>query len=149
LGAGLEVVESWEYLIPGSGARYRKRIDSEGVHFDSDKTATDSVGDMMPALLAWLGRGPAGGGWPLDFVVAHTGGPRILEDLAKGLGIDPSLLGHSFASLDEDGNLGGASVLRVLERHHGTPPPAGARGLLIGFGPGFSVSASKVVWHAG
>lgn len=150
LGPGLRLVDEWEYLVPGSADRYRKRLDDAGVHFDSDKqTATNSVGDMSPALRKWLQVDPAGGvtPWTLDFMVAHTGGHQILTDLAAGLDIDEALLGHSFASLREDANLGGASVLRVLERTYATSPAAGDRGLLIGFGPGFSVSASKVLWH--
>ncbi|MFI9331989.1 PhlD [Kitasatospora sp. NPDC052868] len=151
LGPGLQVVDTWEYLVPASADRYRKRLDGAGVHFDSEKAATDSVGDMAPALRKWLAEDPSGAGrpWPLDFMVAHTGGASILTDLAAGLGIDEGLLGNSFASLDEDGNLGGASVLRVLERTYAAPPAAGESGLLIGFGPGFSVSASRVLWHDG
>lgn len=154
LGPGLRIEETWEYLIPGTVARYRKRIDEAGVHFDSDKSATDSVAEMAPALLAWLGVRPDGrpGPWPLDFVVSHTGGPAVLDDLAKHLDLVPGTGGdlvHSWDSLDQDGNLGGASVLRVLERTYATPPAVGAAGLAIGFGPGFSVSAAKVTWHAG
>lgn len=154
LGPGLRVEETWEYLVPGTAGRYRKRLDAVGVHFESDKSATSSVNDMMPELLKWLasGSGSGEGGdepWPLDFVVAHTGGPSILRDLAAGLGIDERVLRHAWESLDEDGNLGGASALRVLERTYATPPAAGDRGLLLGFGPGFSVSACKVTWVAG
>ncbi|BFP50006.1 1,3,6,8-tetrahydroxynaphthalene synthase (plasmid) [Kitasatospora sp. CMC57] len=153
LGPGLRIEETWEYLIPGTVDRYRKRVDEEGVHFDSDKSATDSVAEMSPALLGWLAGRPDGraGRWPLEFVVSHTGGPAVLDDLAKHLGLAPGSDGdlvHSWESLDQDGNLGGASVLRVLERTYATPPPAGATGLAIGFGPGFSVSAAKVTWHA-
>jgi len=164
MGAGLRIEETWEYLVPGSAGRYRKRLDSAGVHFDSDKTATNSVDDMMPELVKWLADSPgaalatgsagparlAGSGpWPLDFVVAHTGGPAILRDLAKGLDLDAAVLRHAWESLDEDGNLGGAAALRVLERTYVTPPAAGDRGLMLGFGPGFSVSACKTTWQDG
>ncbi|MGW4802979.1 3-oxoacyl-[acyl-carrier-protein] synthase III C-terminal domain-containing protein [Kitasatospora sp. NPDC004272] len=160
LGPGLRVDDTWEYLIPGTAGRYRKRIDDAGAHFDSDKSATQSVDEMAPALRAWLGEplsegapGAAaavgrggGGGWPVEFVVAHTGGPAILTDLAKQLGVDDAMLQHSWDSLDQVGNLGGASVVDVLARTYRTPPAAGQTGLLIGFGPGFSVSAAKVTW---
>lgn len=176
LGPGLEIVETWEYLLPGSAARYRKRLDGDGVHFDSEKTATDSVRDCGPDLRKWLdgpalgrsggaggvvpgrsggaggvvgGPGSGGGWWPVEFVVAHTGGPVILDQLREEVAVEEQLLVHSRASLDEDGNLGGPSVLRVLERTYAAAPAVGERGLLLGFGPGFSVSAAKVVWHNG
>ncbi|RPE27304.1 3-oxoacyl-[acyl-carrier-protein] synthase III C-terminal domain-containing protein [Kitasatospora cineracea] len=161
LGPGLRVEDTWEYLLPGTAGRYRKRVDDAGVHFDSDKSATQSVNEMAPALLAWLARplpagapgaaeqrgdGGGGGGWPVEFVVAHTGGPAILSDLAKQLGVQDAVLQRSWESLDQVGNLGGASVIDVLERTYSTPPAAGQNGLLIGFGPGFSVSAVKATW---
>jgi predicted naringenin-chalcone synthase len=160
LGPGLEVVDTWEYLLPDTLDRYRTRIDREGLHFDSLPTATKSVRDVAPPLRAWLAqplpghnapaRGGAaqadgsGGSWPLDFIVAHTGGPAILRDLAIELNVDEKLLRHSWESLDK-GNLGGGSVLDVLDRTYATPPADGDTGLLIGFGPGFAVSAAKVV----
>ncbi|MFJ2780267.1 PhlD [Kitasatospora sp. NPDC087315] len=148
LGPGLAVGETWEYVIPGTKTRYRKRVDELGIHFDSEKSATDSVRDMAPELRKWLAGGAAGP-WPLEFVVAHTGGVSILDDLALELDVPAEWLRNSWASLDEEGNLGGPSVLRVLERTHADPPEAGQRGLLIGFGPGFSVSALKTAWHDG
>jgi len=162
LGPGLEIADTWEYVVPGSHTRYRKRLDAEGVHFDSDKTAPSSINDLAPALRQWLA-GPLRGtarpsvprpraetdpaGWPLDFVVSHTGGPAILTDLQKQLDLPEDALRHSWESMDEYGNLGGASVLDVLRRTHTTPPPAGAHGLLLGFGPGFTASALKTVWR--
>lgn len=150
LGAGLRVDgPTWEYLIPGSAGRYYKRTDADGVHFDSVKASMNCIPEMGPALREWLWRhGPD----RLDFVVAHTGGEAILASLADELepfGVDTSMLIHSWASLDEEGNLGGPSVLAVLDRTHAAPPKAGHRGLLLGFGPGFSVSALTVTWVDG
>ncbi|MER7707220.1 3-oxoacyl-[acyl-carrier-protein] synthase III C-terminal domain-containing protein [Kitasatospora sp. NPDC097605] len=143
LGPGLAVDDTWEYVLPGSARRYRKRVDAAGMHFDSDKDSTQSVVDMAPALRKWLD------GWPLDFVVTHTGGLAILADLQRELGLAEEQLVHAYRSLDEDGNLGGPAVLRVLERTYETPPAAGQQGLLLGFGPGFTVGAAKVTWQDG
>ncbi|MFC5646542.1 PhlD [Kitasatospora cinereorecta] len=152
LGPGLRVEDTWEYLLPDSHRRYRKRLDETGVHFDSERSAPQSIKGISPALRRWLARplpgAPAadGGPWPLDFTVSHTGGPAILRDLGEQLGLGDEALRHSWDSLDRSGNLGGASVLDVLDRTHAAPPPAGATGLLIGFGPGFAVSALKATW---
>ncbi|MFD4397224.1 3-oxoacyl-[acyl-carrier-protein] synthase III C-terminal domain-containing protein [Kitasatospora sp. NPDC058478] len=141
-GPGLAVEETWEHVLPGSTARYRKRTDRQGVHFDSEKSAPQSVNDTAPALREWLA------GWPLDFVVPHAGGVSILDDLQRELKLTDAQLVHARQSLDEDGNLGGPSVLRVLERTYATPPADGEQGLLLGFGPGFTTAALRVRWAA-
>ncbi|MFI9274924.1 PhlD [Kitasatospora sp. NPDC052896] len=142
LGPGLRIEAFWEYLLPHSAERYRKRVDRYGVHFDSEKSALRAVPDVLPALRERI----QGEGWELDFIVSHTGGPRILEELAGGLELEPDLLRHSWDCLNEQGNLGGPSVLAVLERTHRTPPAHGDRGMLLGFGPGFRCTAARATW---
>ncbi|GHG13714.1 hypothetical protein ACFFSH_30995 [Streptomyces filamentosus] len=49
---------------------------------------------------------------------------------------------HTWSTMREDGNLGGVGVLSVLSRTHDAPPADGARGLLLGVGPGFAATAT-------
>ncbi|WP_053725202.1 hypothetical protein [Streptomyces sp. WM6378] len=55
---------------------------------------------------------------------------------------------HAWATLREQGNLGGVAVMAVLSRTHDDPPADGARGLLLGFGPGFVAAAATATWLA-
>ncbi|WP_329577380.1 PhlD [Kitasatospora sp. NBC_01250] len=144
LGPGLRIDGSWEHLLPATAARYRARLDAVGHHFDSDHSALNSVPEVLPALREHL----AAEGGRLDFVVCHPGGPKILKQLAHGLGIDPELLRHARACLDEHGNLGGPSVLAVLERTHTAPPAHGEQGVLVAVGPGFRCIALRATWWA-
>jgi alkylresorcinol/alkylpyrone synthase len=70
--------------------------------------------------------------------VLHPGGRRIIEVMAERLGLAPEDLAPTEAVLAEHGNMSSVTVLFVLDeilrRHR---PPAGARGLLGAFGPGF------------
>ncbi|MER7666701.1 hypothetical protein [Streptomyces sp. NPDC096193] len=148
LGPGLRIDDTWEYVLPASRDRYRGRLDAHGLHFDSETTATQAVNDLMPALQLYLKQQNLE---QPDFVVLHPGGPRILHDLETGLNIeqpDPSggLSRHAWATLQEDGNLGGPAVLAVLARTHQTPPPPDSRGILLGVGPGFSAAACTTTW---
>jgi predicted naringenin-chalcone synthase len=95
----------------------------------------------MPAVTDWLaGRG-------VDVPVIHPGSKPIILDTADALGLTLADARHSLDTLAEEGNLGGVSVLRVLERTHDEPPADGASALVIAYGPGFSVSALRGTWH--
>ncbi|MET9083202.1 PhlD [Streptomyces sp. NPDC004237] len=154
LGPGLRLESTWEYLLPDSRNRYAGRLDQAGLHFDSEKSATAAIGDIMPDLRRFLAQQDLK---DVEFTVLHPGGPRIIVDAETGLNIDqePGLddkakaTRHSWASLREEGNLGGVAVLSVLARTHDDPPAHGARGLLLGFGPGFAAAAATARWGTG
>ncbi|MDT0382077.1 PhlD [Streptomyces sp. DSM 42041] len=142
-GPGFAVTDHTEILLPHSTDRYRGRLDAGGLHFDSTGAALTATGDVLPHLRPWLDTHPAPA-----WAVVHPGGPRILTDTAAALGLDAERdLRHSWHSLRERGNLGGAAVLDVLARHHDDPPPPGAPGLLLAYGPGFTATALTGHWH--
>ena len=80
-------------------------------------------------------------------VVAHPGGPKVLEAFEEALELPREALALTWKSLREVGNLSSASVLMVLgdtlaER---TPPP-GTWGLLMAMGPGFCFELVLLQW---
>lgn len=146
LGPGLTINgpdDTFEYVLPGSLDRYTGRIGTDGFHFDSTKQALSAADDVLPAVVDWLG--PDHG---IGFGVIHPGSPRIIADTAKAVGLTADDARHSTDTLTDEGNLGGVSVLRVLERTHTDPPPAGTRGLVIAYGPGFNTPALRGTWTA-
>ncbi|MCF3119558.1 PhlD [Streptomyces arenae] len=142
LGPGIAIDDSLEYVLPNSLDRYRGRIAQDGFHFDSTKEALTAADDVLPAVLDWLGP------YSADFAVVHPGSPRIISDTAAALDLDAHDVRHSTATLADEGNLGGVSVLRVLERTHGEPPAHDARGIAVAYGPGFATAALRCHWHA-
>src|SRR4051812_11313184 len=118
------------------------RITSAGLHFDATKEGRAASREALPAFLEWLGDRRS------DFAVVHPGSPRIIADTAEALGLGPDAARHSTDTLTDEGNLGGVSVLRVLERTHHQPPAPGARGPLVAPGPGFARAALHGHWHA-
>jgi predicted naringenin-chalcone synthase len=143
LGPGLTINSPeglFEYVLPDSLTMYAGRIDTEGLHFDSTKQAAKGAGHVMPAVLDWLD------GRQVTVPVIHPGSRPIILDTATALDLTEEDARHSLDTLAEEGNLGGVSVLRVLERTHDDPPADGANALVVAYGPGFSVSALHGTW---
>jgi predicted naringenin-chalcone synthase len=143
LGPGLRVdgpEDTYEHVLPGSLDRYAGRVDAAGFHFDSTKEALTAADDVLPHLLNWLGPRI------IDFAAIHPGSARIITDTATALGLDAHDTRHSTDTLADEGNLGGVSVLRILERTHTTPPAAGSTGVAVAYGPGFITAALCGTW---
>jgi predicted naringenin-chalcone synthase len=143
LGPGLTVHDTgslFEYVLPDSLAMYAGRIDTSGLHFDSTKQAAGGARHVMPAILDWLD------GRPVTMPIIHPGSRPIILDTATALSLTEDDARHSLDTLAEEGNLGGVSVLRVLERTHSNPPADGAAALMAAYGPGFSASALHGTW---
>lgn len=145
LGPGLRVdgpADTYEHVLPGSLTRYNGRVDHTGFHFDSTKEALTAADDVLPHLLHWLGPRI------VDWAAIHPGSARIITDTATALGLDAHDTRHSTDTLADEGNLGGVSVLRILERTHTTPPAAGSTGVAVAYGPGFITAALRGTWAA-
>ncbi|WP_344441267.1 PhlD [Streptomyces kunmingensis] len=142
LGPGYAIEDSYEHVLPDTAHYLSGRITSDGLHFDATKEGRAASRDALPPFLGWLG------GRRSDFAVIHPGSPRIISDTAAGLELDEHAARHSTDTLTDEGNLGGVSVLRVLERTHEDPPPPGARGTMVAYGPGFATAALHGHWHA-
>ncbi|NUR01349.1 MAG: PhlD [Streptomyces sp.] len=141
LGPGLIALDGIELVLPDSRDRYWGTIDAAGLHFESTRAAAQAAADALPYITDWLG------GRRTEWAVAHPGGPRIIDDVIAGLGLNPEKDGrHSHDSLSENGNLGGSAVLDVLRRTHDDPPIPGAPGVLAAFGPGFAVGGVYGIW---
>ncbi|MYT73724.1 MULTISPECIES: PhlD [unclassified Streptomyces] len=141
LAAGLAIEDTLEYTLPESFDRYRGRLDAHGMHFDSTKQAPKAPTATFPALLNWLD------GRPVDFAAIHPGSPRMVSDTADALELGTEHTRHSMDTLADEGNIGGVSILRVLERTHTAPPPPGSHGVVVAYGPGFTTAALHGHWH--
>ncbi len=79
--------------------------------------------------------------------IVHPGGPKILRAIETALALKPCDLALSWEMLAEYGNFSSGSVLKVLEATLSRPhPPAGAYGLILAVGPGFSGEMLLLRW---
>ena len=70
-------------------------------------------------------------------VIAHPGGPKVLDALTNALSVDSSWLRHSWESLAKNGNMSSVSVLDILSRTLKTPIEESKLGILMAMGPAF------------
>lgn len=148
---GFRLMSTFEYLVPDTLETVRYVLDERGFHFMTEPSILGLVDRLAPDLLKWLeaqyrDRRPVEAHRP-DFLLSHTAGPRVMDQIRDALAVDEALLMASRASLRERGNISSATVLDVLRRTFDNPPAAGAEGLALALAPGFSAIAVRGRWH--
>ncbi len=79
--------------------------------------------------------------------VCHTGGPKVLEAIERGLELPDGALDLTWKSLREVGNLSSTSVLLVLrDTLEAQRPEPGSLGVLLAMGPGFCSELVLLEW---
>ena len=79
--------------------------------------------------------------------VAHPGGPKVIDALEEGLGLNGTTLQRSRDVLREVGNVSSVSVLLILDAvMREDPPPPGTWGLMLAMGPGFVAELVLLRW---
>ncbi|MDW6057853.1 PhlD [Streptomyces sp. FXJ1.4098] len=150
---GIQIDSTYEYILPGSTELYRGWEDEIGRHFGSKHSGIKkALGKIMPNVRQYLASNRIG---IPEFAILHHGGPMILRIVAEELGIDQDpeqepcerVARHSWKSL-ETSNKNGAGIMEILNLTHQTPPPEGARGVVLALGPGFAVAACAATWHS-
>ncbi|TDD42943.1 type III polyketide synthase [Saccharopolyspora elongata] len=148
-GSGVLLERNAAAMIPDTEDWISYQVKATGFHFRLDKRVPTTMEPLAPALRALADRhrwDVAG----LDFYIIHAGGPRILDDLTKFLGVPPVAFRYSRATLTEYGNIASGVVLDALLRmfDEGSVPDR-ARGLIAGFGPGISAEMAVGSWVSG
>ncbi|GAA0529877.1 type III polyketide synthase [Saccharopolyspora thermophila] len=145
-GRGVRLERNASSLIPHTEEWISYHVKATGFHFRLDKRVPTTMQPLAPALRALAAEHQ----WEvsdLDFYVVHAGGPRILDDLTRYLGIPQHAFRHSRATLTEYGNIASAVVLDALLRLYEEDALLdGARGLIAGFGPGISAEMAVGSW---
>jgi len=145
-GTGMALERNASHLIPGTEEWISYAVRASGFHFQLDRRVPGTMEPLAPVLRELA----ADHGWDigsLDFYIIHAGGPRILDDLSKFLGVDRNMFRHSRATLTEYGNIASAVVLDALCRlfDEDTTMP-GAPGVIAGFGPGITAEMAVGSW---
>ncbi len=144
-GAGMRLTRNGSRLVTGTENWICYAVKSTGFHFLLDRRVPGTMKQLAPELRSVT----AEYGWDaasLDFYIIHAGGPRILDDLSRYLGVDPAKFAHSRATLAEYGNIASAVVLDAFRRQFLAGVREGARGLVAGFGPGITAEITLGAW---
>lgn len=145
-GVGPRLERSSSYLIPNTEDWISYLVKPTGFHFRLDKRVPNTMEQIAPALRELCGRH----GWDagdLDYYIIHAGGPKILSDLGKYLGVPAEKFEYSRATLENYGNIASVVVLDALMRaFDGGAMQSGQRGMIAGFGPGIVAESSIGRW---
>jgi 1,3,6,8-tetrahydroxynaphthalene synthase len=145
-GTGPRLEHNASYLIPDTERWIGYDVKATGFHFVLDRRVPTTMEPLSPVLRRFA-RERSWDAADLDFYVIHAGGPRILDDLSRFLGVDGAKFGHSRATLQNYGNIASAVVLDALRRiFEDGGMPEGARGLIAGFGPGITAEVCMATW---
>ena len=134
----LELLASQSTLWPDSLDVMGWEVDGDGLHVvfsrDIPSIVTEHVRGNLERFLSAHGLSLA----EVTHLVAHPGGPRVLEAYASALGLAPEAFVHAREVLRACGNMSSPTCLFVLERllDHGVAP--GDLAVLAALGPGFA-----------
>lgn len=148
--AHLMLEDTFEYLVPDTETCYRLTTDPAGhLGFASTSAAPGAISMAEAPLRRWLDStrpGRARTPRPVGFMIAHHGGPAVLENTARAFGLESHALRHSWASLREAGNMGSVSILDVMARTLDDVAEDAARGVgtAVSIGPGVSICAARL-----
>ncbi|MDI3404475.1 type III polyketide synthase [Streptomyces cavernicola] len=148
-GTGIELRRNGSYIIPRTEEWIAYEVKATGFHFRLDRRVPGTMEPLAPVLKQLA----SAHGWDaaaLDFYIIHAGGPRILDDLSKYLGVASEAFRFSRTTLTEYGNIASAVVLDALRRLFDENDTRDtARGLLAGFGPGITAEVALGNWSTG
>ncbi|UCM91362.1 type III polyketide synthase [Streptomyces marincola] len=148
-GTGVRLERNGSHLVPDTEDWISYAVRNTGFHFQLDKRVPTTMELLAPALRT-LARAHQWDVSGLDFHIVHAGGPRILDDLCRYLGVAPEMYRYSRATLAERGNIASCVVFDALERLFADGGAGdSARGLIAGFGPGITAEISLGRWSSG
>jgi 3-oxoacyl-[acyl-carrier-protein] synthase-3 len=141
---------AWSIWIPAGGARRPTSAATVagGEHYlrmDGRETYRYATRTIAASALTAVERA----GWTpdeVDLIVPHQANVRIIESVAKGLGIP---MDRFFIDLDRHGNTSAASVpIALSEAVDAGRLQPGTKVVFVAFGAGFTSGAAAVTWTA-
>jgi alkylresorcinol/alkylpyrone synthase len=100
---------------------------------------------LRPAIEAFLADRGLGMG-DIAHWIAHPGGPKVIQSMEEGLGLNGDTFRLSRESLARVGNVSSASVLFVLAETLATRQAPGTYGLMLAMGPAFCAELVLLRW---
>lgn len=145
--AGPRIIATQSHLFPETIEAMGFELKDSGLHIvlskDVPQLIREHIRQLVDCFLAKYGLKQE----DLSAFVLHPGGQKLLQFVEEELGLTREDTQFSWNVLRKVGNLSSASVLYVLqETLERTKLPAGAKGLMASFGPGFSAEMLLLEW---
>ncbi|MCI0381916.1 MAG: hypothetical protein L0207_02550 [Chlamydiae bacterium] len=140
--AGLKVVALWEEIIPESLDKMTWQPNENGFYLTIDKAVPSLFMNCLERFLEKLfKKGKMNTVDRTNFLFAiHPGGPKIIEEIEKKLGLSAGQTVHSKAILEKYGNMSSATLPHIWESMLNDPNVLqGTMIVSLAFGPGLTV----------
>ncbi|XP_071721257.1 chalcone synthase-like [Rutidosis leptorrhynchoides] len=149
-----EIAAAFQTIVPDSGKVMRGTLTEAGLMLELSKEVPRLIASNIESALI-KAFSPIGiSDWNSIFWTAHPGGPAILDQIERQVGLKKEKLRATRHVLSEYGNLSSACVLFILDEIRKKSAEEGASttgegldwGVLFGFGPGLTVET--IVLHS-
>lgn len=139
-GAGFRLLSVADEIIPGTSEAMSWSLADDGMRMTLARAVPKSIIGNLPGFLDRLSAK-----WDDPGVIwaVHPGGPRILDEVQKLLGLDDGQMDSSRRVLRERGNMSSATIPHIWKNIAEDPRvPAGNRVVSLAFGPGLTICGS-------
>jgi len=140
---GLHILAVDEAILPDSESAMRWVIGDQGMHMTLSRDVPARIGTALRGFVVGL-YARAGldaiAALPGTIFAVHPGGPRIIDQVAEGLELEPGQVAASRQVLHEHGNMSSATLPHVWQRLQGDRSVAsGTLIASLAFGPGLTI----------
>lgn len=140
---GLKVLAIHEQIIPVSTMQMTWQCHSFGFYLTIAKEVPVSISRSLNSFLSELFKKTQMSIKKEIYFAIHPGGPRIIEQIAKLLQLQPNQYQHSLGVLKEYGNMSSATLPHIWSRIlDDSNIPSGSQILSLAFGPGLSIAGA-------
>lgn len=122
------------------------KLTNTGLRMILDESVPETIAEHFPRIVhPFLERNGTHIG-EISHLIFHPGGRKILQTVEELFGSLGKNIDDTREVLKQYGNMSSVTVLYVLERFLERPVPAGEKGLMLSFGPGFSAQSILLQW---
>jgi predicted naringenin-chalcone synthase len=144
--AGPEVIAEEMYHFYDAEYMMGFKLTNSGLRMVLDETVPETIAAHFPKIVhPFLERNNTCIS-KVDHLIFHPGGRKIVQTVEELFGSLGKNIDDTRGVLKEYGNMSSVTVLYVLERFLDRNLPAGDKGLMLSFGPGFSAQTVLLQW---
>ncbi|MFI0406667.1 type III polyketide synthase [Actinomadura sp. 3N508] len=143
---GPRILDTHSSFIPGTQHMVGWHVEDQGLRTFLEPGTAEAFEQAAPATVSSLLSPHSLNTTDIGAWICHPGSAKILQHVARGLGLDHDAFEVSYDVLARTGNMVGATVIHALHHVHTANPPTGTWGVLMAFGPGLSCELSLLRW---
>lgn len=143
---GPEIIAEEMYHFYSAEQMMGFKVTDTGLQMILDETVPETIAEHFPNIVHPFLERNKSGIEEINHLIFHPGGRKIIQTVEELFGSLGKNIDDTRQVLKEYGNMSSVTVLYVLERFLEKSIPAGEKGLMLSFGPGFSAQSILLQW---